>query len=384
MNLQRLLINRIEQRILVGTVAFLGILVLVGWVAINEGGRMAAFNKEFTARAIEDGAMLFNASCSPCHGQDGRGSARAPALNSPLLFGYDYLADIHKQRSALQTELDLPATTDARKTEINNQLAQLDTQETQQKQQMQAAIQKGYNPDDFNRLLNVGWTSSLHNFIYTTIFSGRPNSSSYWPQPMPSWSQAAGGPLRIDQVEDLTQYVLNFDKGDAWTIDDLNAVNQFPKASVDPAIVDQMQQQINQLQQSGGVLPQYVGVDTSIDDIMKGLQGLTGDPQRGTTLYNGQGTPQLPCYSCHETGAGTVAPPTQGTWTRVQDTRLQDPKFAGWTGEQYIADSIIHPSDYVVPNYSDGVMPQNFGQLLTYQDLADLIAFLKTQDQSSG
>ncbi len=379
MNLQRLLVNRIEQRIIVGTVAFLATLVLVGWIAINEGGRMAAFDKEFSGRAIEDGAMLFASNCSPCHGADGRGSARAPALNSPLLFGFDYLADIHKQREELLTEQTLPTTTDARKTEITAALADLDTQETQRKTQLQGAIDKGYNPDDFNRLTNLGWSGSLHNYIYSTVYSGRPNSATYWPQPMPNWAQPTGGPLRTDQVEDLTQFVLNFDKGDGWTVDDLLAVNQFPIVAANPA---PLEQQIQQLQQSGGVLPNYVGVDTAVPDIMAGLEGVTGDPQRGGLLYNGQGTPSLPCSSCHLNGA--VAPPMVGTWTRIQDVRLKDPKFAGWTGEEYIADSVIHPSDYVVPNYSDGLMPQNFGQLLTYQDLADLIAYLKTQDQPSS
>ncbi len=369
-----------EQRILVGTLAFLGILVLVGWVAINEGGRMTAFDKEFTARAVEQGATLFNTNCSPCHGVDGLGSARAPALNSPLLFGYDYLADIHKQRNALNIEATLSTTTDARKAEITDALAQLDQQEQQAVVGMKSAMDKGYNPDQFSRLLNVGWGSSLHNYVYTTVLSGRPNSFSYWPAPMPAWSQTAGGPLRPDQVEDLVQFVLNWDKGNDWTLDDLNAVEQFPKVPDDPAIVAQMQAQIDLLQQSGGVLPTYVGVDTAPADIMKGLEGITGDPQRGSQLYNGQGTPQLPCSGCHLNAA--VAPPMQGTWTRVQNERLQQPQFSGYTGEEYIADSIIHPSDYVVPNYTDGLMPKNFGDLLTYQDLADLIAYLKTQDQS--
>ena len=371
-----------EQRILIGTVAFLATLVLVGWIAINEGGRMAAFDKEFSGRAIEDGAMLFASNCSPCHGADGRGSARAPALNSPLLFGYDFLADIHKQREALTTEQGLPTTTDARKAEITTALADLVTQETAKKTAIQAAITKGYDPDKFNRLTNLGWSGSLHNYIYSTVFSGRPNSATYWPQPMPNWAQPTGGPLRTDQVEDLTQFVLNFDKGDGWTTDDLLAVNQFPKAAADPAIIVQMQQQLDLMQQNGGVLPVYVGIDTAVPDIMKGLEGITGDPQRGGQLYNGQGTPALPCSGCHLNGA--VAPPMVGTWTRVQDVRLKDPKFAGWTGEQYIADSIILPSDYIVPNYNDGLMPHNFGQLLTYQDLADLIAYIKTQDQPSS
>ncbi|MEO8395050.1 MAG: c-type cytochrome [Chloroflexota bacterium] len=382
MNLQRLLVNRIEQRIIVGTVAFLATLVLVGWIAINEGGRMAAFDKEFAGRSIEGGAMLFASNCSTCHGADGRGSPKAPALNSPLLFGYDYLADIHKQREALTSEQGLQTTTQARKDEITTALADLDTQETAQKASLQTAIDKGYDPDHFNRLLNLDWSGSLHNYIYSTVFSGRPNSKTYWPNPMPNWAQPTGGPLRTDQVEDLTQFVMNFDKGDGWTTDDLLAVNQFPKAAADPADLASLQLQIKQLQQSGGVLPVYVGIDTPIADIMKGLEGITGDPQHGNALYMGQTDEKLPCSSCHVVGAGTIAPPMVGTWTRVQDIRLKDPKFAGWTGEQYIADSIIHPSDYLVPPYADGMI-KNFGEKLTYQNLADLIAYLKTQDQTS-
>lgn len=381
MNLQRLLVNRIEHRIIVGTVAFLATLALVGWVAINEGGRMTAFDNQFTARSIERGAALFISNCSPCHGTDGLGNAgTAPALNSPLLFGHDYLADIHKEREALQTELDLSTTTDARKQEINARLAELDTEETSRKTAMQPAIDKGYNPDQFNRLVNLGWSSSLHNFVFTTLVGGRPVSSSYWPQPMAAWSQRANGPLRDDQLEDLTAFILNWDKGDNWTIDDLLAVRQFQKVPDDPALVAQMQAQIDLLQQSGGVLPEYVGVDTAPADIMKGLEGVTGDPQRGSELYNGQTSLQLPCSGCHLNAS--VAPPMQGTWTRVQNDRLKDPQFAGYTGEEYLADSIIHPSDYVVPTYPDNVMPKDFGSKLTYQDLADLIAYLKTQDQS--
>ncbi|MEO8396716.1 MAG: c-type cytochrome, partial [Chloroflexota bacterium] len=309
MNLQRLLVNRIEQRIIVGTVAFLATLVLVGWIAINEGGRMAAFDKEFAGRSIESGAMLFASNCSTCHGADARGSAKAPALDSPLLFGYDYLADIHKQREALTSEQGLPTTTDARKAEITTALADLDTQETAQKASLQTAIDKGYNPDQYNRLLNLGWAGSLHNYVYSTVFSGRPNSATYWPLPMPNWAQPTGGPLRTDQVEDLTQFVLNFDKGDGWTVDDLLAVNQFPKSAADPADVASLQLQIQQLQESGGVLPVYVGIDTPIADIMTGLEGITGDPQHGNALYMGQTDEKLPCVSCHVVGAGTIAPP---------------------------------------------------------------------------
>jgi mono/diheme cytochrome c family protein len=373
-----MLIDRMENRILVGIVAFVATLVLVGWIAINEGGRMATFDRQFTARSIERGAALFSSQCSVCHGADGRGTARAPALNSPLLFGHDFLAETRRERDALLQERGLDTTTDARKAEIDARIDELDAEEEPLIAQMQPAIDRGYDPNGFSRLVNLGWSGSLPNFVYTTIHSGRPASSSYWPQPMPPWSQTAGGPLRNDQVQDLTAFVLNFDRGDAWTIDDLNAVAQFPKEPADPSEVALLQQQIEALQQSGGVLPDFVGVDTPTADIMAGLEGLTPDPMRGQQLYDGQTTQALPCLGCHLNAA--VAPPVAGTWTRVVNDRLTLPQFEGYTGEAYLAESIIHPHVFIAPNYTDGLMPDTFGSILTFQDLADLIAYLKTQD----
>jgi mono/diheme cytochrome c family protein len=365
-----------ENRILVGTVAFLATLVLVGWIAINEGGRMSAFDRQFTARAIERGAALFVSQCSTCHSVDGRGSAQAPALNSPLLFGYDYLAEIHSEQNALNAERGLENTTPERVTEIDAQLAELETEKATAVAALQPAIDRGYDPDNFNRLTNLGWSGSLHNFVYTTLIHGRPTSENYWPQPMPAWSQTAGASLRNDQLEDIVQFVLNYDKGDNWTVEDLLAVNQFPKEPVDPSEVAILEQQIQQLQESGGELIPLVGSTTPIADIMAGLEGLTGDPVNGQQLYSG---PALGCATCHVAAAGVTAPPMEGTWTRVETERLAEPQFEGYTGEQYLAESIIHADVYIVPPYAP-VMPTYFGDRLNYQELADLIEFLKTTD----
>lgn len=377
--LQRMLINRMESRIIVGTVAFLATLVLVGWIAINEGGRMAAFDRQFVARSIERGGSLYISQCSACHGTDGRGSARAPALNSPLLFGHDYMAEIHSEQNALTAERGLEGTTEARVAEIDARLAELEEEEATASAALQGAIDKGYNPDRFNRLTNVGWSGSLHNFIYTTLIGGRPTSTAYWPEPMPAWSQTAGASLRNDQLQDIVQYILNYDKGDNWTVEDLLAVNQFPKEPVDPAQVAILQDQIEQLQQSGGVLVPMVGSTTPIADIMTGLEGLQGDPVNGQQLYDGQTTQALPCASCHVAAGGVTAPPLAGTFTRVREEIESAPELAGYTPEQYLAESIIHPSAYIVPPYAN-VMPDYFGDQLTYQNLADLIAYLETQD----
>ena len=391
MNLQRLLIERIDQRILVGTLSFLGIIVLVGWIAINEGGRMQAFDRQYAARSIERGAALFSTNCSECHGQDGRGSARAPALNSPYLFGHDYIPEINAELNALTqqdatldaelvrltAELGLTDTSDARRTEIDGrmtaindqlaaiaaQVAELEVEQSPLVQPMQQAIDKGYNPNAPSRLENLGWSSTLHNFVYTTLIHGRPASGAYFPEAMPAWSQLAGGALRADQLQDLTSFVLNWDKGDNWTLEDLLAVNQFP--IVPGQVIEAVEGAVCESPDACAEL--------LASDIAPSLEGLTGDPQAGEMLYN----TTLGCFACHTT---VLAPSLAGTWTRVEEVRLQVPQFEGYTGEAYIAESIINPNHYLVPDFNP-VMPQTFGTQITPQQLADLIAYLRTQDQ---
>jgi len=119
-------------------------------------------------------------------------------------------------------------------------------------------------------------------------------------------------------------------------------------------------------------------VGTDVERILNTLSKVTGDPLNGQLLYNGD----FACASCHETGGGVVAPHTEGTYSRIEDTRLNDPLLAGYTPEQYIVESIVQPAHYVVPGYNP-VMPSDFGSRLTLQDLADLITFIESQDGPS-
>jgi hypothetical protein len=44
--------------------------------------------------------------------------------------------------------------------------------------------------------------------------------------------------------------------------------------------------------------------------------------------------------------------------------------------------SIANPSAFVVPGFTDGIMPQNFTtERIPYQDLVNILAYLETQDQ---
>ena len=115
-------------------------------------------------------------------------------------------------------------------------------------------------------------------------------------------------------------------------------------------------------------------VGKDVARILNTLPTVYGDPINGQVLFNGD----LGCAGCH-LGDAPIAPPLEGTYTRVEEERLQDPLLAGYTVEQYLVESIVEPAHYVVPNFKN-VMINNFGDRLTLQDLADLVAFLESQD----
>ncbi len=529
MNLERLIFERIETRILVGITMFVGILVLVGWVAINENARMASFERQFLARSIERGAYLFAANCSTCHGHDGRGLAgRAPGLNNPHFFGYNFLAttdrqitnltreeaalyaaytsgdysatglspeaadarlgvgsipfrlaeidreletidarlaeidgligplpepeadaapdaapdaeatpessaelsevaaqveatpeataapeaaaeataeapamteaeiaaleaerqellavkatleaerdSLNEEQNALEAELAGGGLTPEREAEINARLgtgtvyADLDAAQAERESllaRMDSVVNREedpYNPAQPSRLSQVSWNGTLEDYIFTTLVHGRPGSGLWWPASnggMVAWAQTAGGPLRPDEVQDLTNFILNWDRGDQWSIeDDLLAVNQFariPGAATAAAM--------------GPTLLEAYAADPAA--IVADLPTVTGDAANGERLYN-----RLGCAGCHEGGA--VGPLTAGTWTRAQSERLLLPQYAGYTVEQYIVESIVNPSAYLVPPYTGG-MPGNFAEQLDLQGMADILAYIEGQ-----
>ncbi len=142
-------------RVIVGTLSFVLTMILFGYVAVTEQDRMATFDTAYQARQVETGGQLFESNCATCHGLDGKGTGRAPALNTP-----DLLAG------------NVPA-----------------------------------------RLKEAGWGGTLQDFIQSTVAGGRPQASAKfvdYPERMPTWSQEFGGPMRTDQVDAVVAYVLNW------------------------------------------------------------------------------------------------------------------------------------------------------------------------------
>jgi hypothetical protein len=54
-------------------------------------------------------------------------------------------------------------------------------------------------------------------------------------------------------------------------------------------------------------------------------------------------------------------------------------RIAGTSAEDYIRQSILDPSAFVVPGFQDNIMPTTFGQQLSQTDIDNLIAYLLTQ-----
>jgi len=107
---------------------------------------------------------------------------------------------------------------------------------------------------------------------------------------------------------------------------------------------------------------------------------VVGDAERGKKLYNSAtlGPKSAEgCVTCHNydesEGESDKAPFTAGTGTRAE-TRVP-----GLSAEEYIIESIMTPNAYVVEDYKEGDMYQEWGKDLSKQQLADLVAYLLSE-----
>jgi mono/diheme cytochrome c family protein len=149
--------NRITFQILLSAIFIFITSVVVVVYGINEQKRMAEYEVAAEARAIEQGAALFEQQCSRCHGTQGTG---IPGLCPPL------------------------------------------------------------NDSNFfdNRMQEVNWAGSLEDYIVATVSSGRLSSTRPQTYPgqgipaMPSFSDQYGGPLREDQIRNLAAFIMNWEE----------------------------------------------------------------------------------------------------------------------------------------------------------------------------
>ena len=146
---------------------------------------------------------------------------------------------------------------------------------------------------------------------------------------MPTWSEQYGGPLRDDQIEVLAAFIMNWEA---------TAVG-------------------------GAELAQVPTPTPSAE--------LSDDPLvRGQVIYETTG-----CAACHVLdgiSVGQVGPNLTNIAT-IAETRVPDQ-----SAEEYIRQSILNPSAYMVADYDD-LMLKNLSETLKEAQLDDLVAFLLAQ-----
>ncbi len=107
-----------------------------------------------------------------------------------------------------------------------------------------------------------------------------------------------------------------------------------------------------------------------------GIQALAGPPTLSAQETRGKALFEVYCSRCHATAGDTVVvgPSLAGIADRAAA------RIDGMEAQDYLRSSIIDPTAYTVEGFPELVMPQDFNEYLSEDDLAALIAFLLTLD----
>jgi mono/diheme cytochrome c family protein len=193
------------------------------------------------------------------------------------------------------------------------------------------------------RLAAVSFPGTLEDYVKGVVSSGRPvpSQGTSYPQRMPTWSQEFGGPLRPDQIESVVAFVLNWEER--------------ALAGAQPTPV------------SGEPM---MGTDIQVE-----LP--PGDAERGRALADGS----LGCTVCHAltpVGPAWAAAGGEPGLAERAGLRVGQSDYAGAAGtpEQYLLESVMLPNAYVVEGFAQGTMPADFGDKVTLQQMADLLAYM--------
>ena len=118
--------------------------------------------------------------------------------------------------------------------------------------------------------------------------------------------------------------------------------------------------------------------DLSEEEIAAGLPDDVSAALADADLANGENLALVNgCIGCHS--LDPEAQMTGPTWHNVGNTAIT--RVEGTGPAAYLYDSISAPNDYVVPDYQSGLMPQNYAESISVEDLADLVAYLLAQQE---
>lgn len=122
--------------------------------------------------------------------------------------------------------------------------------------------------------------------------------------------------------------------------------------------------------------PTEAPAEPAVSDPLQLMVSL-GNPANGEALFNQMNDTGFACATCHyvdSTDVG-VGPGLLGIPSRAGE------RVPGTGPYSYIYNSIIHPNDYLVDGFAEGVMPQVYEDVYSDAQLYDIIAYLMTLSQ---
>lgn len=105
------------------------------------------------------------------------------------------------------------------------------------------------------------------------------------------------------------------------------------------------------------------------DDVMQALASAT--PANGETLAL-----TFACIGCHSLDPNAVM--AGPTWHNVGDTAVV--RVPGESPAFYLYQSITAPNAHIAAGYPSNIMPQNFNETMSLQQIADMVAYLLAQN----
>ncbi len=110
----------------------------------------------------------------------------------------------------------------------------------------------------------------------------------------------------------------------------------------------------------------YAGLDPAVQEAI-----INANPGNGETIALTFG-----CIGCHALDPAVVL--TGPTWHNVGDTAVV--RVPGESPAEYLYQSITDPNAFIAPNYPGNVMPANFTESMSPEQIADMVAYLLQQN----
>jgi mono/diheme cytochrome c family protein len=201
------------------------------------------------------------------------------------------------------------------------------------------------------RMADVNWAGSTFDYVELTIAAGRPSKiHTQWAQIMPTWGNTYGGPLREDQVKAVTTYVMNWEREALEQTVDEDPWQPF----LDIAKPPEQQRIVPGEAVEGAPAAEPAG------------------PRDPETLFT-----NMDCAGCHNLDQPQTANnrgligPNLGNLAANAAARVP-----GMSAEEYVHESIVAPNVYIVEGYPSGIMPQNYQDRMSEEEIQAMVTWL--------